>query len=205
MDITKLKLRYAIGAYETKSLLIRQEPFDLKSGAKSHIYLNHNNFLVQHEYLNLIADLYTSCIAEHITEYRLGVVDSIMSPVIVGAMSIRSRKDFVVIKSQKLHHGVKDDIFGDPKGDIVLIDDMTSTGGTLIEAAAKIREHGGTVQFAVVSASRNDTAKKNLAKEGIQLLSLVSFDEVLTLLEERLASQEKELVERERSLRSQEA
>ncbi len=194
MEINTLKKDYVSGVYKTKSLLIREQAFDLKSGGKSHIYLNHNNFLIYSKYLSIVADLYALSIPAHVNTYSLGAVDSIMSPVIVGAIATRTQRDFVIIKSQKFEHGVKDDIFGDPKGEVILIDDMTSTGGTILEAALKIREKGGTVSYALVSAARDNKAKENLSKEGINLISLFTFDEILTLLNSQLTEQEHKIV-----------
>jgi len=201
MDSTQLKQSYVTGVYETKSLLIHQEPFELKSGGRSHIYLNHNNFLVRGEYLRVVADLYLGSIPESCRAYKLGVVDSIMSPIIVGAMSSRMGLDTVIIKERKQAHGVKDDVFGDPRGELILIDDMTSTGATISDAAKKARAHGATVKHAIVSASRDERAKENLRKEEINLISIFTFEEIINLLEPRLSAHERDLIQADKTLR----
>lgn len=199
MNTTELRQRYVEGIYETRSLLIREEPFDLKSGRTSHVYLNHNNFLVQSRYLAVVAELYASRIAALRPLCTLGVVDSIMSPIIAGAISVRHHSDIVVIKSHTMSHGVKDDIFGDPSGEVVLIDDMTSSGGTIREAALKVREYGGKISLAVVSASRDERAKDALRQHGIELVSLFTFDDIFELLEPRLSPRERALIVIERA------
>ena len=80
---------------------------------------------------------------------------------------------------------------------MVLIDDMTSTGSTLLEAAPPLRNRGGRIRYAVVSACRDETAQVNLAREGIQLLSIADFREIVTLLQPKLSAREKELVSKE--------
>jgi orotate phosphoribosyltransferase len=202
MDTNQLKQRYVNGVYETKSLLIHQEPFELKSGGRSHIYLNHNNFLTRGEYLKVVAELYLASIPQTPNRYKLGVVDSIMSPIIVGAMSAQAGLDTVVIKERKQTHGVKDDVFGDPLGEVILIDDMTSTGSTISDAAKKVRAHGGVVKGAIVSASRDQKARENLLKEEIELTSIFTFDQIIDLLNPRLGSRELDLVQADRKLRS---
>jgi len=197
MKIEELKKEYVTGVYETKSLLIKKDPITLKSGNISHIYLNHNNFLIHNKYLKVVAQLYAELIAKHVESYALGVVDSIMSPIIVGAISTITNKDIVAINTKANQHGVKDSIFGNPKQEIVLIDDMTSTGGTIEEVANILRQHGANISYAIVSASRNDQAKINLSKQGIDLISLFSFQEILSLLENQLSSKEKEIVKLE--------
>jgi orotate phosphoribosyltransferase len=196
-DIKTLKRFYVEGVYETKALLIREQPFTLQSGRQSHIYLNHRNFLAKSDHLTLVANIYLQLIDQVLKDYKLAVVDSVMSPIIVGAMCTLSGKDLTIIKSAKLEHGTKEDIYGECTGEIVIIDDMTSTGGTIAEAAGKIRNAGGVVNYAVVSACRDQSAKQNLAKERITLLSIAGFDEILCALQFQLTAQEKELVKLE--------
>ncbi|MBW2976848.1 hypothetical protein KY347_05370 [Candidatus Woesearchaeota archaeon] len=197
MQLKELKQQYVEAVYETKSLLIKEQPFDLKSGGKSHIYLNHRNFLSDYRYLGLVANIYLKVLEKKVKGYKLCAVDSVMSPIITGAMSILGKKDVVMVKGKKLEHGTKEDIYGEICGEVVIIDDMSSTGGTLIEAAKKLRENGGLVNYAVVSACRDETAEKNLGKEGIELLSIAGFKEIIELLMPRLTAKEKDLVRRE--------
>jgi len=199
-SIQQLKQLYVEGVYETKALLIRDQPFTLQSGRQSHIYLNHRNFLSKNQYLVLVAKIYLQLIDQVLQDYKLAVVDSVMSPIITGAMCTLSGKDLTIIKSAKLEHGTKEDIYGECTGEIVIIDDMTSTGGTIVEAAQKIRKAGGTVNYAVVSACRDKSATENLTKENITLLSIASFDEIISLLESHLNKQEKELVKLEHKI-----
>ncbi len=197
MDLNQLKHAYIEAVYKTEALMIKEEPFDLQSGGKSHIYLNHRIFLSRYNYIELIARIYLELLAPLVKHYRLCAVDSVMSPILVGAMSVLDKKDIVVVKSKKSEHGVKEDIYGRIAGEVVVVDDMSSTGGTLLEAARKIREKGGLVRYAVVSACRDQRAHENLSKENLELLSIASFREIIDYLKPRLTPQEKELVLRE--------
>lgn len=195
MNIEHLKLQYIEGIYKTKALLIKDDAFTLQSGKKSHIYLNHRNFLSEHSYLLLVAKIYQALSGLLTGHFILGAVESIMSPIIVGAMSVLFNQNYVVIRKKPLSHGTQEYIYGKIKNDILLIDDMTSTGETLIDAAEKIRENGGTVNYAVISAYRDDTAIKNLESHNIKLLSIASFDEIITKLRPFLTQHEKEIIQ----------
>jgi orotate phosphoribosyltransferase len=197
MSLEALKREYINAIYETKALLVSETPLTLASGGKSHVYLNHRNFLPFHQHLDLIARIYMKLLEPHVQEYRLGVVDSTMSPILAGAMSALGKRDVVIIKIKKTEHGTKEETFGDISGEVVLIDDMTSTGGTLLDAAPPLRKRGGVVRFAVVSACRDETAAVNLAGEGIQLLSIATFKEIITTLRPRLNPREMEWVSKE--------
>jgi len=200
MHLNDLKKQYFDGIYQTKALLIKNVPFTLKSGKQSHIYLNHRNFLSQSNYLTLIANLYHQLTKTIAGDYQLGIVDSIMSPIIVGAMSTKFNKDFVVIKKEPLKHGTQEYIYGNISKPIVLIDDMTSTGGTLIDAANKIRAKGGSVEHAIISAYRDKSAERQLEVNNIKLVSIASFDEILRYLEPHLTKEERHFVQLEHGL-----
>ena len=196
-ELDKLKQEYIEALHKTEALMIKEEPFDLHSGGKSHIYLNHRMFLSRYNYIELIARIYLRLLTSVVKHYRVCAVDSVMSPILVGAMSVLEKKDIVVVKSMKSEHGVREDIYGRIAGEIVVVDDMSSTGDTLLEAARKIRDKGGLVRYAVVSACRDQRAHENLSREKLELLSITNFREIMDYLKPRLNSREKELVERE--------
>ncbi len=195
MNLTQLKADYINGIYYTKALLIKDQAFTLQSGKSSHIYLNHRDFLAQHHYLILIAKIYHELASVIPHDYILGTVDSVMSPIIVGAMSVLYQQDYVVVKKTSMAHGTKEDIYGNVKNSVLLIDDMTSTGGTLIEAAEKIRAAGGNVDYAIISAYRDNTAIENLKQHNITLLSIASFGEIITQLQNTLTIAEKTIIQ----------
>ena len=172
--------------------MMSEAPLTLASGGKSHLYLNHRNFLPHHQHLELIARIYLKLLEPHVQEYKLGVVDSTMSPILAGAMSALGKRDIVLVKIKKTEHGTKEETFGDISGEVVLIDDMTSTGSTLLEATPPLRNRGGRIRYAVVSACRDETAKINLAREGIQLLNIADFREIITALRPKLSPEERD-------------
>src|SRR3989344_4216583 len=121
MQLDNLKSQYFDGIYKTKAFIIKEEPFTLQSGKKSHLYLNHRHFLSQSQYLTLIANIYHE-LAKHLPyDYQLGAVDSVTSPMIVGAMCALFNKNYVVIKNEPLKHGTQEYIYGNIQQPIILI------------------------------------------------------------------------------------
>lgn len=193
--IDELKTRYVEGIYKTKALLIRDTPFNLQSGKKSHIYLNHRNFIAQHHYLMLITKIYAELAQSISGDFILGAVDSIASPIIVGALSHQLKKDYVVLKRTPLTHGTEEYIYGTLSKPVLLIDDMTSTGDSLIDAAEKIRRHDGVTSHAIISAYREKQAIANLNANQINVKYIASFDEILTRLFPMLTETERAIVQ----------
>jgi orotate phosphoribosyltransferase len=193
--LDQLRKKYIEGIYKTKALLIKEAAFRLQSGKRSHIYLNHRHFLTNHIYLILVAKLYNELIPSFEEKVSLGVVDSIMSPIIVGTMCALFKYDFMVIKKTAMTHGTEEFIFGKRRKEVVLIDDMTSTGETLIDAALKLRQQGCLVRTAIISAYRDDYAIKNLNKQNIELKFIASFDTIISQLNPMLTRSEQKIVQ----------
>lgn len=194
MNLTELKEHYFDGIYRTKAFLIKEKPFTLQSGKKSHLYLNHRYFLSQSKFLILIASIYHELTKNITYDFQLGAVDSVASPIIVGAMCALFNKNYVVVKNEPLKHGTQEYLYGSLGQPVILIDDMTSTGGTLIDAANKIRSQGGEVRHAIISAYRESKAIDELASHGVTVMSIASFDDIIDYLYDSLTDQEKVLV-----------
>lgn len=197
--LDELKQRYFRAIRATGALLIKKEPFKLRSGGYSHIYLSHNHFLSEHKHIELLVDIYRGLIENHVQdEYRVCAVDSVMSPIIAGAFAVLVEKDVIVVKERQLSHGTEQQVFGIVGEDeIVVIDDMTSTGTTIINAVDALRQKGARVNYAVVSATRDQTAEQRLKEAGVHTLYIASFSDILSALWRDLTDEEKQLVSTE--------
>jgi len=65
---------------------------------------------------------------------------------------------------------------------VLLVDDLVTTGLTLKKAAEAIRAEGGIVEKAVAFLDREEGGKEKLAKNGIQLHTLLRVNEVAKTL-----------------------
>ena len=62
----------------------------------------------------------------------------------------------------------------------VLLEDVTTTGGSTLQAARTVREAGGLVTTAITVVDRLEGATEALAAEGIDLQSLYTSDDFRT-------------------------
>lgn len=58
------------------------------------------------------------------------------------------------------------------------MEDVTTTGGSVLKAVKEIRENGGIVDKVFVVVDRLEGAKENLQKENVELIPLVTVKEL---------------------------
>ena len=90
----------------------------------------------------------------------------------VCACSVRHRPilGFVVRKERK-GHGTDNRIDGNfrPNTTVALCEDVTTTGGSVMQAVRAVREQGATVKKIITIVDRLEGATDSLAREGIAL------------------------------------
>jgi len=91
---------------------------------------------------------------------------------------------FFVRKKVK-DHGAKKTIEGLPKGEslrgknVVVVEDVTTTGGSSMQAIEALREEGANIVCVLTIVDRLEGASENFAKEGLELRALYTADEFL--------------------------
>ncbi|MBI3033409.1 orotidine-5'-phosphate decarboxylase [Candidatus Woesearchaeota archaeon] len=193
----RLKQQYIDGIYQSGAFLIKEEPFTLRSGIKSHIYIDHKRFLTNHTGLKIVINNFFLMLKEKVDHFTFVVVDSIMSPILGSTMATMLDKDLVIIKEEQALHGTREKTYGiiHPNQEYVIIDDLISTGSLVMNAAKPIRELGGIVRYAVVCTVREDAVIKELNNHGIEVIYISTINEILEYLKPTLTQQEQQIVE----------
>ncbi|MFO1128874.1 MAG: orotate phosphoribosyltransferase [Rhodospirillales bacterium] len=148
----------------------------LASGRTSDIYFDMKMPMFDAETINLIADEMLDRLteegAESIGGLEMGAVP-LVAAVVCRSWPARPVKGFFVRKTVK-EHGTQKRIEGhfDPAGSIVLLDDVTTTAGSVLEAVRAVRERGATVRTVLTIVDREEGATENLAAEGLRLRAL---------------------------------
>ena len=125
-----------------------------------------------------------STIAKLINEKIDDGIDKIAGPAlgavpIATAVSLESKKPLLMIRKEKKGYGTSKLIEGDlNEGDnVILVEDVTTTGGSLLKAINAIVDNGGVVKKAFVVVDREEGAMETFASEGIVLEPLISVSE----------------------------
>ena len=165
-----------------KSLL--KGRFTLVSGAVSNYYLDMKPTMFDPEGAHLIAEIVCDLLAGERDVDAIGGLELGAVPIIaaVCARSWRARpvNGFVVRKEIK-DHGTERKIDGNFKPDsaVVLFDDVTTKGGSVMQAVRAVRERGARVAKIITLVDRLEGAEENLGKEGIALVALYTTRDLL--------------------------
>ncbi|MGZ8995724.1 MAG: orotate phosphoribosyltransferase, partial [Rhodospirillales bacterium] len=105
---------------------------------------------------------------------------------IVGAVACRSFpshpvRGFFVRKTVKAH-GTQKRIEGcfEPNATTLLLEDVTTTGGSVLEALAAVREAGGDAKVVLTVVDREEGARDALAEAGVELIALYTKSDFRT-------------------------
>jgi orotate phosphoribosyltransferase len=163
-----------------KSFLTEGGPFKLASGGTSDYYLDMKPSTFSPEGLNLIADIVYAMLREDHSVEAVGGLElgalPITSAVSMRSFSERPIEGFVVRKEKK-DHGTAKKIDGNfrENSTVVLFEDVTTQGGSVMEAVRAVRARGATVTRIITIVDRLEGAAENLQKEGIALQAVFTI------------------------------
>ena len=151
--------------------------FTLASGKKSNYYVNMKKAITYPEILSAIADLITNQIKnenlDKVAGPALGAVP------IATAVSLKSNLPLLMIRKEEKGYGTSKLIEGDlEKGDeVVVVEDVTTSGGSLLKAIKAIEDNGGVVKKAISIVDRLEGAQETFYKENILFEPLIRVNE----------------------------
>jgi orotate phosphoribosyltransferase len=145
--------------------------FILRSGKKSNYYLDKYLFETQPTILKQIAEKF----ATHLTSD----IDLIGGAELGGiplatAVAMVTGKPFIIIRNKKKDYGTSKPYEGpSPAGKkILLVEDIVTTAGQVIEAANTLKELGGSVAKVVAVIDRQEGGRENVINAGYAFASL---------------------------------
>ena len=162
--------------------ITREGCFRLASGATSTFYVDMRVVTLDPEGLALIADLVLDVLEREGVAY-VGGMEAGAIPIASG-VALRSFERgvpiaaFFVRKSPK-EHGTRKSIEGNLRegARVALVEDVTTSGGSVLKAVKAVREIGCTVALVVTIVDRLAGAADNLAREGVDLVALFTRDD----------------------------
>ena len=135
---------YLIGLLKENEVFLEGD-FTLSSGKKSNYYINMKKAITEPEILSTISKLIASKIDD-------GDIDKVAGPAlgavpIATAVSLESGLPLLMIRKEKKGYGTSKLIEGElnENDNVVVVEDVSTTGGSLLKAIKAIKDNGGNV------------------------------------------------------------
>jgi len=171
-----------------KQRSFRRGKFILASGAESELYFNLKPTMMFPEGALLWAKAFLACILRSGVDYigglEMGAVPVLGAIAALSAMEGHAVNTFFARRQAK-DHGTKDVIEGLAANEslsgkrVMVLDDVATSGGSILKAAQAVRGAGAIVELALVLIDREEGAVEALKRQGIALSSVFRGNEFL--------------------------
>ncbi|ADI73775.1 orotate phosphoribosyltransferase [Methanohalobium evestigatum Z-7303] len=153
--------------------------FILSSGKKSNYYVDIKKASTRPDTLKLIgkkaAEIIKSIDVDNVGGVELGGVP------IATAVSLESGLPMIIIRKSSKEYGTGGRLVGQlEKGErVILLEDVTTSGGSVKEAVSNIQNEGGYIDTVITVVDREEGAEENLKSAGIKLITLIKASDLV--------------------------
>lgn len=149
--------------------------FVLTSGKHSRYYVDIKDAATDPETLDLISQIFSDRIGlNRIAGVELGAV-----PLLV-ATAVKKGLPYIIIRKER-KHGTGRLTIGELTGgeEVEIIEDVVTTGGSVMKAVNYLRENGAKVSRAHCVVDREEGGKELLASNRVELVPLIRISEIM--------------------------
>jgi len=145
--------------------------FTLRSGRKSNYYLDKYLFETQPDILKALGEMFATYVQDSTTLIAGAELGGVS---LAAATSMASGKPYVIIRNQKKDYGTSKPYEGKltDADSVILVEDIATTGGQVLEAAKLMKEMGAKVERIVAVIDRQEGARENVEECGFVFESL---------------------------------
>ncbi len=152
---------------------VRFGEFTLASGERSDVYIDVKRAWPDPARLDLLAQALAARVGpvDRLAGMELGAV-----PLVV-ATALRTRLPYAILRKTAKEHGTRQPFEGaiPPESRVLLIEDVSTTGGSMVRSVEIVRAAGGRVERALVIVDRESGATERLGAVGVRLEALVTM------------------------------
>lgn len=151
--------------------------FVLRSGKRSKYYLDKYLFETCPDILKALGDEFARYATDDVTLIAGAELGGVA---LAAAAAMASGRNWVIIRNSKKGYGTGKIVEGVLKaGDVVLlVEDIATTGGQVLEAAKIITEAGATVKKIVCVIDRKQGAGENITEAGYKFDAILTKDDL---------------------------
>lgn len=162
-----------------RNSLLQNRDFTLASGRSSSFFFDMKRTMLDPEGAALAADLLFERIRNEAVEY-IGGLETGAIP-IVAALCLKSWPERPVrgffVRKEAKGHGTDQRIDGliEPNSRVILFEDVTTTGGSVMQAAAAVGERGCAILKIITIVDRLEGAAETFRNAGLRFESLFTW------------------------------
>ena len=161
--------------------LLKDREFVLASGAHSNYYFDMKPTTHDPEGASLVGDVLLDYLSQYDFKFLGGLAAGAIPLVI--AVCIRSWPDRPIrgffVRDEAKDHGTKKliDGFIEDGASVIIVDDVTTLGGSAMKAVRAVRSRGCSIVRVVSLVDRLEGATESFAREGIEFQSIFTRDD----------------------------
>lgn len=195
-EIHNIADEVANGLLQIKAIkLSPKSPFTWASGIKSPVYCDNRLLLSYPAIRNKIIDAFVIASQEFAPfDYVAGVATAGIAHGALLAQTLK--KPFIYVRSKAKGHGRQNLIEGElrPGSKVLVIEDLISTGGSVLKAVEALREAGAEISGAIAIFSYGfDTAEKAFEEANCPYATLSNYSAMLQQAQQQNYIQEEDL------------
>ena len=151
--------------------------FVLRSGKRSKYYLDKYLFETCPDILKALGEEFAGHVTSDITLIAGAELGGVA---LAAATAMQTGKNWIIVRQSRKDHGTGKLIEGILKpGDVVLlVEDIATTGGQVVEAAKVITEAGAKIKKIVCVIDRKQGARENITRAGYKFESILTRDDL---------------------------
>jgi len=178
--LQKKKLIQAL--YDAK--VFRFGEFTLASGQKSSVYIDLRQIIAYPSLLQAIAKTLFHLVKNQKFDQICGVPYTALP--IATCISIQNNLPLIMLRKEAKAYGTKKLIEGQfkPNDNCLVVEDLITTGGSLLKSIAQLEEAGLTVTHSVVLLDRQQGGHETLKAKGYQCAAVFTITEIFNELKQ---------------------
>ncbi len=151
--------------------------FVLRSGKKSKYYLDKYLFETCPDILRALGEEFAKYVTNDVTLIAGAELGGVA---LAAATAIQTNKNWIIVRNAKKGYGTGKLVEGILKGGdvVLLVEDVATTGGQVLEAARIITEAGATVKKIVCVIDRKQGAGENITNAGYKFESILTKNDL---------------------------
>ena len=151
--------------------------FILRSGKRSKYYLDKYLFETCPDILRALGEEF----AKHVTgDVTLIAGAELGGVALAAATALETGKNWIIVRQSRKDHGTSKLVEGvlKPSDVVLLVEDIATTGGQVLEAAKVITEAGAKIKKIVCVIDRRQGAAESITQAGYKFESILTKDDL---------------------------